>query len=197
MTTTKTTTSPTTPPTSTTTPATRGRKPRRRLLIGLAAALAVLAGYTAWTNTRPYTLEASIEIAATPEQVWAILTDLPAYPEWNPFIVSSTGKVQQGATLTNRMRDTDGETTTFTPTVLAVKPGRELRWLGKIGPGGIVDGEHSFLIQPIGPGRVRLTQHEDFTGVLIPFFQHRLATNTLPQFRAMNTALAQRATTNR
>ena len=83
------------------------------------------------------------------------------------------------------MRDVTGETT-FTPTVLVVNPGRELRWLGSVGPGGIFDGEHSFLIEPLGPGRVRLVQREEFRGVLIPFFRGQLLDHTLPQFHAMN-----------
>jgi hypothetical protein len=81
--------------------------------------------------------------------------------------------------------------------VLTATPGRELRWLGKLWPGGVFDGEHAFLIEPIGSGRVRLTQTERFTGVLVPFFQGRLHANTLPQFRAMNEALARRAKTLR
>ncbi len=90
------------------------------------------------------------------------------------------------------MRDSTG-TTTFTPVVLAVRPDRELRWIGRVGPGGIFDGEHSFQIQPLGRGRIRFTQREQFTGVAIPFYEHRLHADTLPQFRAMNAALARRA----
>ena len=36
-------------------------------------------------------LSAQVEIDATPERVWQVLTDLGAYAEWNPFIVSSAG----------------------------------------------------------------------------------------------------------
>jgi hypothetical protein len=174
----------------------RGKGPgwRRRLLVASAVTLGILAGYATWSNTVPYTIRASIEIQATPDQVWSVLTDLEAYDEWNPFIVSSSGTVEVGATLTNTMRDTTGETT-FTPTVLTATPGHELRWLGKLGPGAVFDGEHAFLIEPIGPGRVRLTQTERFTGVLVPFFRGQLHDNTLPQFHAMNAALARRVTT--
>ncbi|GAA0938778.1 SRPBCC domain-containing protein [Virgisporangium aurantiacum] len=173
----------------------RGKRPGwRRLLVASAVALGVLAGYATWSNTVPYTLRASIEIQATPEQVWSVLTDLDAYDEWNPFIVSSSGTVEVGATLTNTMRDATGETT-FTPTVLTATPGHELRWLGKLGPGAVFDGEHAFLIESIGPGRVRLTQTERFTGILVPFFRGQLHDKTLPQFHAMNQALAQRVTT--
>ncbi len=168
----------------------RTRLRRRRLLLGaLAFLLAVLAGYGVWTNVRPYTLEASIQINATPERVWAVLTDQAAYPGWNPFIVSSAGRIQVGATLTNRMHDATGDTT-FTPTVLVVEPGRELRWIGRVGPGGIFDGEHTFTITQVRPGVVLFTQREDFTGVAVPFYQHWLHTDTLPMFRAMDAALA-------
>ena len=103
----------------------RERRPVRRALLSAAAAIVLTGGgYAAWTNTQPYTLQASIQINASPHRVWAILTDLPAYRWWNPFIVSSSGTVKVGATLTNRMHDATG-TTTFTPTVQVVQPGHE------------------------------------------------------------------------
>jgi hypothetical protein len=55
--------------TDTGTAARRGRPRSRRLrflLTALAAVVAILAGYAVWTNVRPYTLQASIRINATP-----------------------------------------------------------------------------------------------------------------------------------
>ncbi len=171
----------------------RSRRLRHpRLLAALAAVFAVLAGYAVWTNTRPYTLEASTEIHATPQRVWAILTDLAAYKQWNPFIISASGRIEAGDTLTCQMHDATGNTT-FTPTVLVVDPDRELRWIGRVGPGGIFDGEHTFTIQRLGPDLVRFTAHEDFTGIAVPFYEGHLHADTLPQFRAMNAALARLA----
>ena len=171
----------------------RSRRTRRALLAALAAILLVLGGYATWTNVRPYTLQASIQIDASPQRVWAVLADLSAYPRWNPFIISSRGQLKIGATLTNRMHDAAGDTT-FTPTVQVVEPGRELRWLGSVGPGAIFDGQHTFTITPLGPDRVLFTQREDFTGVAVPFYEGHLHADTLPQFRAMNAALAWQAT---
>ena len=54
---------------------------RKRLLAVLAALVAILTGYAVYTNVTPYTLEASIEIRATPQQVWAVLTDTAHYSE--------------------------------------------------------------------------------------------------------------------
>ncbi len=41
-------------------------------------------------------LRTQIEIQASPEKVWQILTDLDKYPEWNPFIHHAVGKAQVG-----------------------------------------------------------------------------------------------------
>ncbi|WLQ49024.1 SRPBCC domain-containing protein [Streptomyces poriferorum] len=173
------------------------RRRRRRVLLGAGAALvALLGGYTAWSNTHPVRLTASIEIEASSDEVWQVLTDLSAYPQWNPFITSTQvtsegGRLEEGATLRNVMHDRTGDTV-FSPELLTVDPGRELRWIGKMGPGWIADGEHRFVIEEAGGGRVRLTQSESFTGVAVPFAEGMLRADTLPQFRAMNEALARR-----
>ena len=174
-------------------PGSRPRRRHRRVLAVLAAILVILASYATWTNTQPYTLEASVQIHASPQRVWAVLTDLAAYPDWNPFIISSAGQLKPGATLVNRMHDATGDTT-FTPVVQVVDPGRELQWIGRVGPGWIFDGRHTFTIRQIGPGLVLFTQREDFTGVAVPFYEGHLSADTLPMFRAMDAALAAQAT---
>jgi hypothetical protein len=98
------------------------RRPRTRLLTALAAIVLIVAGYAIWTISSPYTLQAAAEIKATPQQAWAILTDLSAYKGWNPFIISSSGTIKVGATLTNVMHDASGHTT-FTPTAEVVVTG--------------------------------------------------------------------------
>ena len=32
-----------------------------------------------------------VDIEATPQRVWQVLTDVSAYPQWNPFITSTEG----------------------------------------------------------------------------------------------------------
>src|SRR5579859_4217573 len=84
---------------------------RKKLLAALAVVAAILTGYGVYTNVSPYTLQSSIQIRATPQQVWAVLADTADYHEWNPFIVASSGDVRVGATLTNVMHDATGNTT--------------------------------------------------------------------------------------
>lgn len=137
-------------------------------------------------------LHSEIEIDAAPETVWAILTDLTAYPDWNPFITSAEGTVGVGERLVNRLEPPGGKAMTFKPTVTEVDDGRVLEWLGRLGVPGVFDGRHRFEVVPDGDG-TRLVHSEHFTGVLVPFMKKSLDTNTVAGFEAMNTALKSRA----
>lgn len=164
------------------------RRLRRRILVGLSVLVVLLAGYTTWSNLRTYTLTATIDIDAPPQKVWEALIDRGAYPEWNPFIISSTGGLKEGGTITNVMRDADGSESEFTATVLVIKQARELRWLGSLGPGLLFVGEHSFRLIKRGAG-TRFVHSEEFSGALVPPMQSWLDNDTLRQFKAMNKAL--------
>lgn len=134
------------------------------------------------------TIERSIEIHATPDQVWRVLTDLPSYPEWNPFIPEITGNVTVGSRLRVRIRPPGKRGMTFKPVVTAATAGREFAWLGTLGFRGVFDGAHRFVIDDLGDGRSRLTQSETFRGVLVPLLARSLGA-TADGFGQMNTAL--------
>jgi hypothetical protein len=138
-------------------------------------------------------LRTQIDIHATPERVWQVLTDFDAYPQWNPFIVHASGRPAEGERLTVRMQPEGGRAMTFRPTVREVLPQRRLRWLGRLFLPGIFDGEHSFTIEPLDGDRVRLVQEEQFRGVLVPLLARSLDRRTLPAFERMNAALKRRA----
>jgi hypothetical protein len=138
-------------------------------------------------------LTTQIEFDGTPEEVWDVLADLPAYAEWNPFIKKIDGEAKTGAKLEVRMEPEGERAMTFRPMVLSAEPGRELKWLGHLLVPGIFDGEHRWLIEDAGSGKVRFTQSERFGGILVPFLWKKLRDGgTAKGFRAMNEALARR-----
>jgi hypothetical protein len=138
-------------------------------------------------------LASQIEIDATAEQVWEVLTDLAAYPSWNPFIVSAVGSAEVGGTVTLRMQPVDARAVTLKPTILEATPGHRLRWRGRLGVTGVFDAEHVFTLTSRDDGGVTLCQVEEFTGVLVPFMARSLDRHTLPAFVTMNEALKARA----
>lgn len=137
-------------------------------------------------------LHTEIDIDAAPGTVWAILTDLPAYRDWNPFITSSEGDVAVGERLTHRLEPPGGKAMSIRPTVTDVDQGRAFEWLGRLVMPFLFDGRHRFELVPTGDG-TRLVHTEHFTGLLVPFLKKTLDTTTVAGFEAMNSALKARA----
>jgi hypothetical protein len=137
-------------------------------------------------------LETQIDITAPPETVWGVLTDLEAYSDWNPFVVSAEGNVAVGERLTNRMQQPGGKAMTLKPTVTAVEPGQKFEWLGHLGLPGIFDGRHSFELEATTTG-TRLVHSEHFNGVLVRLMRKMVDGGTRQGFEAMNAALKTRA----
>jgi hypothetical protein len=123
--------------------------------------------------------------------VWAVISDFAAYPEWNPFIRRISGELCEGARLEVRIEPPQARATTFKPTVRAVEPNRELRWLGRLLVPGIFDGEHSLTIAPRGNNLSRFVQSECFSGILVGAAQGTLR-KTETGFEQMNAALKER-----
>lgn len=135
-------------------------------------------------------LYTEIDIDAAAERVWSILTAFERFPEWNPFIRKVEGKPQVGSRLLVRLfPGGDSGAMTFRPLVVAVEPGRELRWRGRLLVPRILDGEHRFVIRPLGDHRVVFQQSERFSGLLVPLFRSRLDRDTRRGFEEMNLAL--------
>ena len=140
-------------------------------------------------------LRTEIEIEAPPERVWAALLDFPSFPEWNPFIRRISGTPAVGSRLDVTLGASGTKPMSFRPTVKAVVPNRELRWLGRVGLPRIFDGEHIFELTPIGPNRTRFVQRERFRGLFVPLLAKSLDRDARRGFEEMNVALAERVTT--
>ncbi len=137
-------------------------------------------------------LHTEVEIAAPIEAVWEALTDLGAYQEWNPFIVSAEGAAEVGERLTNRLQPPGGKAMTFKPTVTVVESAATFEWLGRLGLPGVFDGRHRFDLVASQNGGTLLTQSEQFDGILVRFMRSSLDTRTKAGFVAMNAALKAR-----
>ncbi len=138
-------------------------------------------------------LHTETPIAAAAERIWAVLTDFPAYAQWNPCIPRAAGEARTGGRLAVQIHWPGLRPGPYTLTLTAVEPGRELAWLGHMGRPGWMDGDHRFRIEPLGPGRCRLVQTETFRGWLVPLLAPWLRRNVLAGFERMNAALKARA----
>jgi hypothetical protein len=133
-----------------------------------------------------------IGIAAPAARVWDILAAIDRWGEWNPFAEAS-GRLGLGERLEVRLTPPGGSPMTFRPTVVKLEPGRELRWLGRLGFPGVFDGEHGFRVESEGAAACRLHQFETFRGVLAGAILWLAGESTRRGFEAMNRALKARA----
>jgi hypothetical protein len=134
-----------------------------------------------------------IEIAASAQTVWRVLTELHHYPEWNPFIRAARGSLDIGGTVRLSPRTSIGVPLRFHATVVTRDEPRELRWRGQFIGSWLATGDHSFVIEPIGDRRVRFVQSEKFTGLIPRLAAHLLEGETRHGFLEMNRELAARA----
>jgi hypothetical protein len=139
------------------------------------------------------TIQDTIDIPASRAAVWRVLTATEHYGAWNPFIPRLEGELRTGGRLRVTIRP-PGRNMTFTATVVAVEEDHLLRWRGRLGVRGVLDGEHEFRLQPLPDGGTRLTQSESFSGVLVPLVSGGLDDIRIG-FAQMNQALRRRAVT--
>jgi len=138
-------------------------------------------------------LETQILIQASPERIWAILTNFKAYSEWNPFIKSIEGEVKVGNIIKALIHLPESQAMTFKPKVLVFEKNKEFRWLGHLFIKGIFDGEHIFELVDNGDGTTTFKHSEQFKGILVPLFSKMLDKNTRKGFILMNEKLKELA----
>jgi len=134
-------------------------------------------------------VSATTWIDAPPMKVWAILTDLSRYGDWNPLFPEAAGEIAVGRRIRLRSHPAGGRPMTLRPTITAATAGTKLGWASRLP--GIIGGEHRFELRARNGGTL-LVQSETFRGLLVPFSGRALA-RAETSFRALNGALKARA----
>ena len=113
------------------------------------------------------TVTAEVTIEASPEDVWAVLTDPTSYSEWNPILVAVEGTFEEGATMAVDMRNPDGSITAMTPRVKELVPGSKLNQFGGIP--GVLTYDHTWSLESVDGG-TRVVQFEEYRGIGVLFW---------------------------
>ena len=129
------------------------------------------------------------EIGAPPADVWAVLTDLGSYREWNPLVTDASGRAEAGERIAIRIQLTDRRPAKMSATVTVADPPRKLEWVGRLRVPGLFTGRHTLELEPLADGRTRLRNRERASGLLVPLVVPRGAA---ADYEAMNRALADR-----
>jgi hypothetical protein len=112
----------------------------------------------------PAVSHAEIEVAASPESVWAVLTDIGEWPSWNPEVkqASLSGPFAPGVQF--RWKAGPG---TITSTLESVEPPKVIAWTGKtVGIKAI----HVYQLEPRGETTI-VKSDESWDGLIVRLFR--------------------------
>lgn len=113
------------------------------------------------------------EIAATPEVIWALLTDAARIPAWNSTVTSIEGSIELGARLA--LKVPLAPTRTFKPKVTRFAAGEEMIWSEGFAP--MFRGVRTFTLTPTARGTTEFAMTEVLSGAMLPMIR-----KTLPDF---------------
>ncbi len=136
---------------------------------------------------------ATVDIDATPDQIWDVVTDFASYKSWNPLLSNVEGNLTVGSSL--RVE------TTFIPmalpaTVKIVRKPHHFEWEDHV-PLGLLTPVFSVNLIPMTENRTRVVIAESFTGPLLPVAGGYLDGNMPPRYEAMAQALAKQVEKNK
>jgi uncharacterized protein YndB with AHSA1/START domain len=106
--------------------------------------------------------EASSFIEATPEQVWPVLTDIDAWPDWDSGVTKVVGRLAPGEKLTITVAANPGRA--FPVKVAQLSAPERMVFRGGM-PLGLFTGRRTYTLVPEGTG-TRFTMREEYTGPL-------------------------------
>jgi hypothetical protein len=137
-------------------------------------------------------LRSEVQIAASAALVWEVLTNLRAYPEWNPLIVQAEGQLSEGAVVAITINLPGNRERNRRCRVVKLASMSELRWASTLLLRTLSYSEQYFQLHPLEGHQVRLAVGENFSGILAPRNQAQLA-QISQGLALMNQAIKRRA----
>jgi hypothetical protein len=132
----------------------------------------------------------AISIRSTPDKIWSILTDAPAYPSWNTSVNQVEGAIALGEKITVRPKINPKQA--FPVKVAAFEPAKRMVWRGGMPIGALFKGERTFTLTPSQSGEVEFTMHEIFSGLFAPLITKSIP-DLQPAFEEFAACLKKRA----
>jgi hypothetical protein len=109
--------------------------------------------------------EASSDIAASPESVWAVLVDGAAWSSWDSGVDAVDGTIAAGERITIHSQAAPGRA--FPVAVSGFDPPRTLRFSGGM-PLGLFRGVRTYTLSPEADGGTAFRMREEYGGPLLP-----------------------------
>ena len=133
--------------------------------------------------------EASSAIAASPEAVWAVLSDGASWPSWDSGVDAVEGRIAMGETIKIRSQAAPGRA--FPVKVTRFEPPAHLRFSGGM-PLGLFRGVRTYELSNGANGHVTFRMREEYSGPLLRLIWRSMP-DLGPSFERFARGLKQRA----
>lgn len=128
-------------------------------------------------------------IAAPPAEVWRVLTDFDAYPQWNPLVASVRGEAGAGRRIVIDIKPLGR---VYRPRITVWEPPHRLAWSSWEVLPFLLTSVHYFRLDPTPEGGTRLHHGERFRGLATPLLGRFLMDRMHQAFTHHDLALKQR-----
>lgn len=108
--------------------------------------------------------QARDRIHASPEKIWAILTDIDKWPEWDPNCERIEGTLALGHKVKAFSKLSPGRG--FAVKVSELTPPLKMTWTGGM-PLGLFRGERTFMLSELKSGVTEFSMREVFSGPML------------------------------
>lgn len=137
--------------------------------------------------------EATSTINASPEAVWAVLSDGASWPAWDSGVDAVEGKIAAGETVKIRSQAAPGRA--FPVKVTRFEPPAHLRFSGGM-PLGLFRGVRTYEVSPDADGQARFHMREEYSGPMLPLIWRSMP-DLGPSFERFARGLKQRVESGR
>ena len=138
---------------------------------GGIAALVLVAGLLLLYVIGQKSAHAEIQIPASPQKVWEVLSDFPRTREWNPVLVPIEGTLAEGNSIQYEFyQEAGGPATAMEAQVMRVEESKLIAQKG--GMPGLLTFRHQYQLVETAQG-TQVIIHETYRGIMVPFWDPR------------------------
>ncbi|WP_054814482.1 SRPBCC domain-containing protein [Nocardia arizonensis] len=144
-----------------------------------------------------FVIDETVYIDAPAEVVWHVITDLPRYGEWNPFVTECASSLVPGEPIDMLVTVAGSTPRRQREFIRSHTPGRELSYCMRPAPLGTLHSLRSHTVTPISETRTRYESHFQLDGWLHPLVAALLGRNLRRGFDGMTAGIQRRAESSR
>jgi len=151
----------------------------------LILGIILLSGVLVFTGRK--SVHHEIIIQANPDEIWNVLTNMEAYPEWNPTMELLEGSIDEGTKVRYKFTQDENTSSEIDATVYKALTNELLNQKGGIPL--VLTFNHKYLLKQTENNTTKVIIHEDYRGIGVNFWDPQPVEEA---YKRLNLALKER-----